>query len=329
MAVSLGAGGIGITQATTSSGERPIYVPIEPCRLVDTRPAFPVGPRTAPLGPAETYTLSGWGAVGDCSLPKGTTGLSLNVTAVGPTAPTFLTLFPAASTLPNASHLNPTPGQPPTPNAVNVDLDTTGEFSTYNKFGNVHIIIDVVGYYDHHTHDDRYYTESEADSRYVSAQEDTFYYVPGSLLKIHFDDGPATLLFDDSSDAIVRKTGSPGYMRVVIPVPLPAELGGEWGKLVNFRVSYRIDNANSFITHTWLNNTNNAGGHVELANNNTDRTSTTFTSYVVDCTGPGCQLDWVPNGNYLTVVLGLQYGGIGSAHDINIGGVMMRVSYDG
>jgi hypothetical protein len=154
VAVSLGAGGIGITQATTSSGEMPIYIPIEPCRLADTRPApNTVGPRSTPIGATETYTLSGRGTVGDCTLPTGSTGLSLNVTAVGATLPTFLTLFPADSTLPIASHLNPQPGQPPTPNAVNVDLDTSGEFSIYNKQGTVNVIIDVVGYYDHHTHD--------------------------------------------------------------------------------------------------------------------------------------------------------------------------------
>jgi hypothetical protein len=153
VAVSLGAGGIGITQATTSSGEMPIYIPIEPCRLADTRPApNTVGPRSTPLGAAETYVLSGRGTVGDCTLPSGATGLSLNVTAVGATLPTFLTLFPADSSLPIASHLNPAPGQPPTPNAVNVDLDNNGEFSIYNKQGAVNVIIDVVGYYDDHTH---------------------------------------------------------------------------------------------------------------------------------------------------------------------------------
>ncbi len=327
VAVSLGAGGIGIGQATTSSGEMPIYVPIEPCRLADTRPApDTVGPRSTPIGANETYVLAAWGKCGMTTKP---TGLSLNVTAVGATLPTFLTLFPAGSARPTASHLNPQPGQPPTPNAVNVDLDGAGEFSIYNKQGTVNVIIDVVGYFDHHHHDNRYYTETEVNDGFVSLKEDTFYYVPGSLLRIHFQDGPATVYFDDSSDAVVRKSGAPGYMRVVIPIPLPAELAGEWGELVNFRVSYRLDNANSYITHTWLNNTNNAGGHVELANSSTDRTSTTFSSYVVDCAHSGCQLGWVPNGNYLTVVLGLQFGGIGSAHDINIGGVLMRVSYDG
>lgn len=164
VAVTLGAGGIGITHATTSSGERPIFLPIEPCRLADTRPDFQVGDRDTPLGADETYTLDGEGAVGDCNLPSGTAALSLNVTALDASAPTFISLFPAGATLPVASHLNPLPGQGPTPNAVNVDLSAGGEFSIYNLAGSVNVIIDVVGIFDDHHHDDRYYTEGEVDT---------------------------------------------------------------------------------------------------------------------------------------------------------------------
>ena len=166
VAVTLGAGGIGITYATTSSGEKPIYLPIEPCRLADTRPEFQVGDRATPLGADETYTLDGHGAVGNCNLPSGTAALSLNVTALDATAPTFVSLFPAGAGLPVASHLNPLPGQGPTPNAVNVDLSAGGAFSIYNLAGNVNIIVDVVGIFDDHVHDDRYYTKSLSDDRY-------------------------------------------------------------------------------------------------------------------------------------------------------------------
>jgi hypothetical protein len=163
IAVALGAGGLGIAQATTSTGERPIYQPINPCRLADTRPApDTVGGRTSPIGPEESYTLSGWGDVGNCSLPNGTAGLALNVTAFGPTDPTYLTLYPTGAMLPTTSNLNPTPGQPPTPNAVNVDLSPGGEFDVFNKYGSVHAIIDVVGYYDDHDHDDRYWTKEQS-----------------------------------------------------------------------------------------------------------------------------------------------------------------------
>jgi hypothetical protein len=168
VAITLGAGGLGIARATTSSGAKPIYKPITPCRLADTRPAPDnVGGRAVPLGPEESYTLSGWGAVGNCTatdLPSGTSGLALNVTAVAPSQATYLTVYPTGASLPLASNLNPTPGEPPTPNAVNVDLDGSGQFDVFNKFGSVHVVVDVVGYYDDHNHDDRYYQQSAVDT---------------------------------------------------------------------------------------------------------------------------------------------------------------------
>jgi hypothetical protein len=84
-------------------------------------------------------------------------------------------LFPAASTRPNASNLNPSPGQPPTPNAVNIDIDAAGQFSVYNLQGNVNVIIDVVGVYDDHNHDDRYYTEAEVDAAIAAAKSVSAY----------------------------------------------------------------------------------------------------------------------------------------------------------
>jgi hypothetical protein len=164
VAVSLGAGGVGLLQATAPEGAA-AFVPITPCRLFDTRPApHTVGTRTTPLGPDEIYDIAGHGAQGNCELPDAAVGLVLNVTAVDATQATFLTLFPTGAERPTASHLNPSPGAPPAPNAVTVDLSGEGEFSVFNRFGNVHVLADVVGFYTDHHHDDRYYTKSQADA---------------------------------------------------------------------------------------------------------------------------------------------------------------------
>src|SRR5690606_17292265 len=45
------------------------------------------------------------------------------------------------------------PGQPPTPNAVTVSLDDAGRFDVFNRFGQVNLVIDVVGYFGEHQHD--------------------------------------------------------------------------------------------------------------------------------------------------------------------------------
>ncbi len=156
VAVSLGAGGLGLAAATGPDGAV-AFVPITPCRLIDTRPGIDtVGARATPLGKAETITLGAHGANGDCAgIPSGATGLSLNVTTTNASKPTFLTIWPADASRPTASSLNPQGGEPARPNAVTTKLSPTGQFSMYNLDGTVNVIVDVNGYYIDHDHDDR------------------------------------------------------------------------------------------------------------------------------------------------------------------------------
>jgi hypothetical protein len=168
VAVTLGAGSLGIVNATSPSGAS-AYVPITPCRLVDTRPApDTVGSRATPLGPDETFTVTARGSNGDCTggsaIPTEATGLQLNVTAIGATSPTYLTVWASDAAQPTASNLNPLPGQGPVPNAVTTGLSADGKIAIYNRAGNVDVIVDIVGYYTDHDHDDRYYTEAEVDA---------------------------------------------------------------------------------------------------------------------------------------------------------------------
>jgi hypothetical protein len=167
VAITLGAGGYGIASATISSGERAAFVPITPCRVMDTRPLPErVGTRDTPLGPADTYTIP---VVGFCLVPLDATGVVMNVTAVGPTAASFLTVFPAGVPRPTASNLNYGPGQAAVPNAVTVDVPASGGISFYNQAGFVNVIADIVGYYIDHDHDDRYYTKLQVDRRTMFA----------------------------------------------------------------------------------------------------------------------------------------------------------------
>lgn len=173
VAVTLGAGAVGLVAATSPSGAS-AYVPINPCRAADTRPApdVNIGSRTTPLGAAETHTVNS--NDGDCAgdVPVTATGLQLNVTAVGATTTTFLTTW-SEGPRPNASSLNPTAGAPPAPNAVTTSITASGDFNIYNDAGSVHVIVDVVGFYTDHDHDDRYYTKDEtALTMFARAQSD-------------------------------------------------------------------------------------------------------------------------------------------------------------
>ena len=115
---------------------------------MDTRASDVVGPRAVPLGPVTTYTATVWGSNGNCTIPAGATGFSMNVVVINPTAASFLTVFPADQTRPLASSLNWVAGQPPTPNAVTVASSADGEISFYNLSGNVDLAVDIVGYYE-------------------------------------------------------------------------------------------------------------------------------------------------------------------------------------
>lgn len=139
----------GITSSAAPGPNETTFVPVAPCRLFDYRPApDTVGPRPAPLGANETATQQVTGAVGNCNVPADATGVAMNVTIVGPTAASFLTIYPSdLATRPTASNLNWAAGQTATPNKVDVKLSPTGAVKIYNRFGSVSVLADVVGYY--------------------------------------------------------------------------------------------------------------------------------------------------------------------------------------
>ncbi len=128
--------------ATTST-----FVPITPCRLIDTRPATQVGPRNTPIAAQETYTATVWGTNGACDIPTTATGVSMNVAIVNPTGNSFLTVYPADATNPGTANLNWVTGQAPTPNAVTAALSTDGKLAIFNYAGTVDFAADIVGYY--------------------------------------------------------------------------------------------------------------------------------------------------------------------------------------
>ena len=66
--------------------------------------------------------LTAHGSNGQCTgIPTDAVAVQLNVTALDASQGTFLTIWGAGGQ-PNASSLNPAPGQPPVPNAVTTDL---------------------------------------------------------------------------------------------------------------------------------------------------------------------------------------------------------------
>jgi hypothetical protein len=125
-----------------------------PCRLLDTR-SYPGNlaplrpPQYARLQSNQTLTLSAQNGGSSCSVPLGSTAIFATLTAVGPSGPGFLTLFPAGA-LPNVSTLNFQSGNVAIPNSVIVPLaGATPDLYLFGFVvgGGVDAVLDVSGYF--------------------------------------------------------------------------------------------------------------------------------------------------------------------------------------
>ena len=74
--------------------------------------------------------------------------MSLNVTITGATTASFLTLWPSGGARPVVSTINFTQSDPALANGAIVGLSTSAaDLSVFNSDGNVHVILDVTGYF--------------------------------------------------------------------------------------------------------------------------------------------------------------------------------------
>jgi hypothetical protein len=122
----------------SSSGR---FVAVPPARLLDTRDGtgLPRGPLAQVPGSLRVLGRSG--------VPgSGVGAVLMNVTAVAPTAPTFVTVYPSGAARPLASNLNSLPGAV-VPNMVLARVGADGNVMLHNHAGNVDLVADVVGFF--------------------------------------------------------------------------------------------------------------------------------------------------------------------------------------
>jgi hypothetical protein len=113
---------------------------LNPQRVLDTRKGLGAN---GPVLPGQTIELQLAGVAG---VPSTARAVVINLTATQPTAPTYVTMWPANQPRPDASNLNVVAGQT-APNLVIASVDDDGKVGLYNDSGSVQLIADIQGYF--------------------------------------------------------------------------------------------------------------------------------------------------------------------------------------
>jgi hypothetical protein len=117
------------------------FFPVVDHRILDTRTN--TGGFAAPISGGQSIPMA---VTGQGGVIDGATAVVANTTVTGPTAGSFLTLFPDGVSQPNASNLNFLPGQT-VANLVTAQTGTGGKVDVFNAAGKVNALVDVAGWY--------------------------------------------------------------------------------------------------------------------------------------------------------------------------------------
>ncbi|MGH9291178.1 MAG: Ig domain-containing protein, partial [Acidimicrobiales bacterium] len=140
---------------TAPGGSGTSFVPeAAPVRICDTRAGNPSGlsgpaaqcngasDKGEALGPGASITVK---VAGKFFVPPGATAAVLNVTAVDPSRPSYLEVWPSGNR-PVSSDLNPAKGDTEA-NMVVATLSGSGTVRIYNNSGTVDVVVDLAGWY--------------------------------------------------------------------------------------------------------------------------------------------------------------------------------------
>ena len=330
-AVTLGGGTLGIVQASVSSGDRAVYVPITPVRVLDTRSDVGVATVQDAIPALLTVTGNIATTTGQQNVvPTGASSVVINVTAINPTSDGFVSLRPGDATgEPAVSTLNVTVGGT-FPNGATITLPTSGGSAGqiqiwYEAYaangGTTDLLIDVVGYYADHDHDDRYYTETEVDTALTDKANIQ------SLLPPNVPSAPITI----DSNGLVGF-----YSTIAIGMNGNPIIGYQDGTNRDLKVATCTSPACTSATTSTLDSANESGGYISLAIGANGNPIIAYLEYanrdlkVAACQDPKCETAIVSTidtgdgnqvGFYTSITIGLDGNPIISYRD-NSNGVL-------
>ncbi len=134
---------VAASEAAAQSGPFQYY-PLTPCRVVDTR--LPNGVNGGPM--LGSTTARSFAIRGNCGVPTSAKAVSINIAITNPTWKSWLTVWPSGAAMPFVSAINFDTADTALANGAIVGLSTAAQdLSVKNAQGNVHVIIDVTGYF--------------------------------------------------------------------------------------------------------------------------------------------------------------------------------------
>jgi hypothetical protein len=168
------------------------YSTVDPVRVLDTRDGMPVSARGG-----ISFDLAG-------RVPAGTTAVVLNVTAISPSAYTYITAHDRWTARPGVSSLNVRPNEIRS-NEVTVTVDPNRPWVTlYNHNGNVHLVADLVGYYS--PDGEAFFNAMSAPSRLFDSRTSGGKFFPGGGIILPLDDFVPGLVPADATALVLNVT---------------------------------------------------------------------------------------------------------------------------
>jgi hypothetical protein len=136
-----------VAAGTPGTWVRPGLNAVTPFRVCDTRAGTGTGYSTGIMVGRSNPLTVGIAAVSGVPVPFGATAIALNLTVTGPTASSYVTVYPDGEALPVASSINFVANQT-IANGIVAKLGTSsGAIKIYNSAGYVHVIVDITGFF--------------------------------------------------------------------------------------------------------------------------------------------------------------------------------------
>ena len=162
------------------------------------------------------------------------------------------------------------------------------------------------------------------DSGAIRSRGVSYLFIPGTEAVPHFESADTLTLRYYGRGSVRVRTSRTGVQKMVLPIQMPAVLYGQPVRIASMRVYYRTSNARTYIGETHLYRQKLDGGYYNLIADDTDRKSTTFITYSLDCTVSQCRL--TANEGFLTALLQFYFGNTGD--EIVVGGIRLTLEHN-